>query len=174
MPLDFDIHALHAAVDSQREARGLSWSGVARQVNRGVTTGRPIAATTISRMRDKPWGIEGDTVLQVLLWLGRTPESFVPGGPPGAPLRRPGRGQVLRWDPRLLHAALDAERRRRSLTWREVAVQAGVAAGALAALGGRSRVSFPGVMRITGWLGQPAAAFTRPFPRWSEKRGLLA
>ena len=40
--------------------------------------GHPIATSTITGLKDKAVG-EGDGILAMLLWLRRTPESFVPG-----------------------------------------------------------------------------------------------
>jgi hypothetical protein len=80
---DFDILALHQAIDTKRFERRLTWSAVAREVNR---TGErkdphPISPSTISGLKNRRWGVEGDGVLQMLLWLDRSPESFVPGHP---------------------------------------------------------------------------------------------
>ena len=101
---DFDVDALFAALDEQRQARGLSWQAMAREVNGpfATTTSRPITASTISGMRGKR-AIEGDSVLQQLRWLNRTPESSVPGGTGVAeedcalPSVSPNR--ILRFDP---------------------------------------------------------------------------
>ncbi len=89
----FDIDALYDALDAQREERGLAWGGVMREINgtyRDVDL-RPIAASTITTMRDRDY-LNGDGVIQMLLWLDRTPESFVPGhaspNAPGEPVDR--------------------------------------------------------------------------------------
>jgi hypothetical protein len=76
VPKDFDLRALYDALDDRRRAQGISWSELAREVNRHRTTLRPIALSTITGLRQKPQG-EGDGILQMILWLGRTPESFV-------------------------------------------------------------------------------------------------
>src|SRR5215475_2221646 len=72
---DFDIAALHSAIDEQRTRRKLSWKAVAIEVNH---TGErfaihPISPSTISGLKNKRWGVEGDRVLQMLLWLDRSP-----------------------------------------------------------------------------------------------------
>jgi hypothetical protein len=110
--------------------------------------------------------IEGDGVLQALRWLRRTPESFVPGHSDGlnedARLPHVDPHQILRFDAVAIHAALDARRLERQLTWTEVAreIGGGPAAG-LTRLADGGRVSFPHVMRIVRWLGRPAASLTR-------------
>jgi hypothetical protein len=112
---DFDLAALYTAPDEQRRARGLTWAGVTREINR--PDARPVlhpvsvsSVTGTSRGR----GGEGNNVLLMLLWLNRTPESFVPGHPapaaPGTLLPRPSADRHLRWDVPALHAALDAQR----------------------------------------------------------------
>ena len=77
---DVDLRALYEALDEQRRARDLTWAGVTAGVNRHRTQLRPIAQSTITSLKEKR-SVEGDGILQMLLWLGRTPESFVPGVP---------------------------------------------------------------------------------------------
>src|SRR5262245_8486663 len=117
---DFDLRALYEALDAARVERGLSWAALAGEVNRFRTVMRPISTSTITGLRSKRVG-EGDGILQMLLWLGRTPESFVPGmaGADASRFRLPRlkTTQILRWDTRALFAALDAGRQQRRLTW---------------------------------------------------------
>ena len=79
--VDFDLGAVRGAIDSQRQARNLSWAATAHQINRlddGVAWKYKIATTSISKLGCNKSGIaEGDGMLQMLLWLGRSPESFV-------------------------------------------------------------------------------------------------
>jgi hypothetical protein len=162
---DFELHALYDALDALRRDRDLSWKAVADEVNRHRTFMRPIASSTITSLKQKRVG-EGDGILQMLLWLRRTPESFVPGAhdPQSERFCRPEltTGQILRWDTRALHAALDERRRRESLTWADVARQIGrYTPGQLTTLARGGRTGFPHVMRIVRWLDRPAAAFTR-------------
>ncbi|HEX8769287.1 MAG TPA: hypothetical protein VF711_00820 [Acidimicrobiales bacterium] len=107
--------------------------------------------------------IEGDGALQMLIWLDRTPESFMAGVAPGAgaPLPRVGPERILRWDPPAIHRALEARRAERAMTWRDVAAEVGVTATSLSGLSKARRVGFPHVMRMVRWLGRPAAEFTR-------------
>jgi hypothetical protein len=166
---DFDLRALYEAIDARRRERDLSWTAVAREVNRFRTTLRPISASTITSLREKPVG-EGDGILQMLLWLGRTPESFVPGiaDAEGDGFRLPTvtTGQILRWDTRALFSALNAQRLERKLTWAEVARDIrGFTPGMLTRLAKGGRIGFPRVMRLVRWLDRPAAGFTR-IARW--------
>lgn len=161
---DFDLKALYHALDEQRRLREMSWAAVTREINH-FAVGRPIATSTITGLKNNRLG-EGDGILQMLLWLDRTPESFVPGNQEADTerFRLPElqRGQILRWDTKALHAALNAQRQARALTWTEVAQQVGgFTPGMLTNLAKGGRAGFPGVMRIVKWLGQPATTFTR-------------
>ena len=146
----------------------MSWSAVAGEVNRHRTTLRPISASTITSLRQKPVG-EGDGILQMLLWLRRTPESFVPGiaDADSDTFRLPElkTGQILRWDTTALFLALNARRQTQELTWAEVAREVRFTPGMLTNLSKGGRIGFPRVMRLVRWLGRPAAAFTR-IARW--------
>jgi hypothetical protein len=166
---DFDLKALYAAMDEQRRSRALSWAAVTREINHFITDGHPVASSTITGVKTKAVA-EGDGILQMLQWLRRTPESFVPGFPDADAIRfqLPGQteGQILRWDAAALHAALNAKRQAAGLTWQDVANEVGgVSSGMLTYLAKGGRVGFPGVMRMTAWLGQPATIFTRLMPR---------
>ena len=162
---DFDLKALYDALDERRRSLDMSWAAVARAINRFEASIRPMATSTITGLATQAVA-EGDGVLQMLLWLDRTPESFVAGFV-GADaeryrLRRVENGGILRWDTKALHSAVDAQRQARGMTWKDVAAQiGGVAPASLTGLAKGGRTAFPGVMRIVRWLGQPASGFTR-------------
>jgi hypothetical protein len=169
---DFDLKALYEALDAQRLARNLTWTAVMREVSRSSSisveqqkASRAITTSTIRGIKDKAI-CEGDGILQMLLWLHQTPESFIPGFPnsdaerfwlPDIPI-----GQCLRWDARALYEALNTRRQMRHMTWRQVAQELdGCTAPTLTNLAKGGRVSFPTVMRLVLWVEQPAATFTR-------------
>jgi hypothetical protein len=121
--------------------------------------------STITGLRHKPIG-EGDSILQILLWLGRTPESFVSNfrDSDSECFRLPSltTGQILRWDTHALFLALNAQRLERQLTWSGVAREVrGFTPGMLTNLSKGGRIGFPRVMRLVRWLGRPAVTFTR-------------
>jgi transcriptional regulator with XRE-family HTH domain len=151
---DFDLVALHAALDARRMELGLAWADVARDLG--------VSSSTLRGLGTRPRA-EGDGVLRAVAWLGRSPESFVPGQrtASGTALL-PSAARVLRFDVRALYAALDGERVARGLTWRDVALASGVGSAAgLTRLRAGGRVMFPEVMRMLAWLGAPAARFVR-------------
>ncbi len=163
----FDMQALQAALEEARLARGLSWSELAAEINRAFagTPSIPISVSTLRGMRKKS-SVTSAVVLQVLRWLGRTPESFLVGFSAGASeeeqLPEPGSGHVLRFDTRAMHEALDAERARRGMKWKEVANKLpGFSENMLKNLATGPLIGFPRVMLILQWLGQPAVRFVR-------------
>src|SRR4051812_8243368 len=172
---DFDLSALYDALDAQRRERGLTWAAATREINRFATEGHAMSASTITGLKSRPI-VEGDGVLQILLWLGRSPESFVPSVPDSSSARfqlePPGEGFILRWDTQALHAALDARRRDRGMTWKSVAEEiGGFSPAMLTRLAEPGRVMFPKVMRLVRWLAEPARSFTRIIRRGSPWRG---
>jgi len=68
----------------------------------------------------------------------------------------------IRFDARALYEALDAQRRERNLSWRQVADEIGVSTATLTRtrLGGRMEVD--GMLAMTRWLGRTAESFTHP------------
>lgn len=168
---DFDVAALYDALDAQRRARGLSWRRVADEITaqhagwlaRRGARAHPLSPSTLTGMRERP-STTANHALGMLLWLGRTPESFIPGhevDTADATLPQVGPDRILRWDSVGLHAALDAQRRERGMTWQEVARAVGCSPSQVAGLA-RLRYS-PGIvvaMRMVRWLGCPAATFT--------------
>jgi hypothetical protein len=163
---DFDLAALYAALDSERESRSLSWSGLTREVNAIFKDVRcpPIATSTITTLNGKP-DVIGNAALQLLVWLNRAPESFVPGydGRVGSAhaLPRVGSDRILRFDTPAIYRALDAARIARQLSWKQVAEQIGMAtATQLTRFRKGGGVGMCAVTRIAQWLGRPVASFT--------------
>jgi hypothetical protein len=109
----------------------------------------------------------GDTSCQhalfFLRWLGRSPESFMPGEEPKAyeqPMPAVGPDRRLRWNLKKLHGALDEQRRERSLTWKQLAHELRCTPSQLTGIrNARFGMSMRLAMRITRWLGRPAANF---------------
>ena len=167
MVQDFDIDLLYAELDQKRQSQGLTWAGVAKEIERRYTK---VSASTIKGIRGKQF-VEGDGVLQMLLWLGRSPECFVPGLKVGRKhrLTHP-KNAVLRFDVKEIYRRLDAKRMDEALAWKEVANQiGGFSAGALKRFEKGGRTAFPGVMRIARWLGVPAKELTGEDARQSQE-----
>ncbi len=167
----FDVKALHATLDAERRARRLNWIALAAEINKPFegTPSIPISISTMRGMRDKR-SVTSAVVLQILRWLGRTPESFLAGRDMAPAAREtlpdPGPSRILRFDTRAIHAALNAERAARGMTWKEVADEIpGFTESMLTNLAKGPLIGFPRVMSLTQWLRRPAACFVRDHGR---------
>jgi len=166
--IDFDIAALFEALDSQRRNRALSWQGVAQELwdqSAALNKRRndhPISASTLTGMVKRK-----DTTCQhalfMLRWLGRAPESFVPGSTVDAPrtaLPFVGPDQRLRWNLQELYDALDSRRRERSFTWPQLAQELQCSPSQLTGIKrARFAIGMRLAMRIVAWLDRPARDF---------------
>jgi hypothetical protein len=131
----------------------------------------PTSLSTIRGMCGKA-SVTSAVILQVLRWLGRSPESFLAGrsvststvDASAEALPDVGPQRILRFDTKALYAALDEARRERGLTWRQAASELpGFKQGMLTNLATGPAIEFPRVMRSTQWLGRPAAEFVRGY-----------
>ena len=161
---DFDVAALSEALDARRRELGMTWQELAVQVTDRPSrrSDRRIAASTFQGMSQRR-SVKDTVVLQAVRWLGRTPESFVPGlgerpehALPGVDAGRPA------LDTRAIYLAVNDQRTARGLTWRDVAdeIGPGVTAGMLTRLADGTGTGFPRVMGIFQWLERPVAEFT--------------
>jgi hypothetical protein len=165
---DFSLADLYAALDAHWRERGLTWQEAMHEINRRRRGNHPIAVSTVSGLRTKRVA-EGDGVLQMLRWLERSPEHFVPGFAASDSHKLPDipTHYVLRFDTRKLYAALEAQRVAGATTWRQVAWDIGgplIGQRSLPNLKKGGRTAFPVVVRIARWLGQPTASFTHATP----------
>ena len=71
---------------------------------------------------------------------------------------------MRRFNPKALYAALDAERRSRGLTWKQVAQDTGVSPSTIARTQHGGRMEVDGVLALVGWLGVPVETFTHETP----------
>ena len=156
---DFDVRGLWDAMETERRRRDITWRRVLEEMSvPGVE--HPLSLTTIQNLRRL------DTVtcqhaLGMIGWLRRTPESFVRGlNRPGAPLPLGAPTRLLRWDMSAFADAVSAERRRRGLTWTELAHELDCSVSQVAGLSRlRYGTTMRLAMRITRWLDRPAADF---------------
>lgn len=81
----FDFQGVHHSLDEERRKRGLSWMELAEEVNRPFvdTPSIPIHPTTLRDMPKKR-SVTSAVVLQVLRWLGKSPEAFLVPPSPGS------------------------------------------------------------------------------------------
>jgi hypothetical protein len=101
---EFDVGALHEALDAERIDRGLTWRGVADELwnlSAELNARRydhPISPSTLKGMANRG-ATSCQHALFMLRWLGRTPESFLPPGAGSAgaalPIGRAGPSSAL-------------------------------------------------------------------------------
>ncbi len=166
---DFDAVALFEALDGQRQEKALSWRQVADAVwaQSSVLNERrhdhPIAVETITGMRKR-----NDTSCQhalfLLRWIGRAPEAFIADPVPGTAgvgLPAAGPDRRLRWNLRALYDAVNVRKGEEGLTWSSLADLLGCTPSQLTGIKtARFAIGMRLAMRITQWLGRPAADFT--------------
>jgi hypothetical protein len=165
----FNAAALWDAMDKRRRSRDLSWPQVMAEINSrsiGVAArlgdrNHPMSLSAVMAMPTRRT-VGCQHALGMLQWLGEAPERFMPWTDADAPpLPDVGPDRRLRWDIPALYAALDAERRRRAMTWRDVAQDLGCAPGQLTGLRKvRYGVGMTLAMRSARWLGRHAASLT--------------
>ena len=164
----FSVRQLGAAMDAERQRRGLSWPQLAAEIwdqsaqLNAVRRDHPIAASTLKRLTDGG-GVSCQHALFVLRWLERSPESFLPGGEPAGvdcTLPRSGPDRRLRWDLLATYEAMNERRVGEGLSWQELADQLRCTPNQLTGLRtARFAMNMTVAMRITQWLGVPAATF---------------
>jgi hypothetical protein len=164
------MQALLDALDAARRARSLTWVALTAEINKPFhgTPSIPISIGTIRSMRTKR-AVTSAVVLQVLRWLGRTPESFLRGNEASADvpdmnqaLPEPGPSRILRFDTAAMYRAINDERIRRGMTWKQLARELpGFTENMLKNLANGPLIGFPHVTMIPQWLGCPAATFVR-------------
>jgi hypothetical protein len=165
---EFDARRMYAAMEAERVRRGLSWPQLAAQLwdQSSVLNERrgdhPISPATL-RGIDTRADCTCQHALFILRWLGRFPESFLvvpPADVERTTLPPAGTDQRLRWNLAMVHDALDACRRERGLTWRQMAKELRCTEHQARALRtARYAIGMRLMMRIVVWLGRPAATF---------------
>jgi len=166
---DFDGDALFTALDAQRQAHGLSWSGVARaiseqsyELNQRRPRDQPMAASTIINL-----GRRRDTSCQhgllFVQWLRAAPEQFLVGRthdllrcalPEPVPDRRP------RWDLEHLGTSLQEARCDAHVTWSRLADVLRCSPSQIQHIPrARYAIGMGLAMRTVQWLDRPAADF---------------
>jgi hypothetical protein len=169
----FDCAALFGALDAQRHDRGLDWQQLADELwQQSADLNAEIGGNALCGGAVPRLGRRGTVSCQyalfMLRWLRRAPEDFLTGPVVEVgDVRLPDAGpdSRLRWDLNQLHTALNEQRQEHGLTWTELAAQLGCTAGRLTNLRTARLADMDLAMRVTQWVGRPAAAFIHP-ARW--------
>jgi hypothetical protein len=162
----FDGTALIHALDRQRAERGLDWTALAAELwqqSAALNAERPgpsLCPGALVRTAQRGT-MSCQYALILLRWVQRAPEEFLRPAPdvPGRPLPEAGPDRRLRWNLAELHGAVNDERRRRGWTWAELAAELGCTPSRLTNLRTARLADMGLTMRITQWLGRPAAEF---------------
>jgi hypothetical protein len=170
----FDCGALFDALDVERRERDMGWYELADQLweqssdlNAERSGDHPLCGGAVQRLRERD-ATSCQYALFMLRWLHRSPEDFLAGPVRDVgDIRLPevGADRRLRWDLSQLHAALNGRRQQLRLTWAELAAELDCTPSRLTNLRSARLADMSLVMRITQWLGRPAAAFIHP-ARW--------
>jgi hypothetical protein len=166
----FDCDALFGALDAQRQGHGLGWYQLADELweqsedLNAQRSDHPLCGGAIQRLPQRG-ATSCQYALFMLRWLERAPEDFLTGpvvevGDVSLPEAGPDRR--LRWDLSQLHAALNEQRQERKLTWSALAQELGCTPARLTNLRTARLADMDLAMRVTQWLGRPAAAFIHP------------
>jgi hypothetical protein len=163
----FDCGALFSALDAQRRDRGLDWYPLANELwqqSSGLNarrTDHPLCGGAIQRLEERG-ATSCQYALFMLRWLRLAPEDFLVGqvvDVGDVRLPEAGSDSRLRWDLTELHAALNQQRQESGLTWGELAQELDCTPSRLTNLRTAQFADMDLAMRVTQWLGQPAAAF---------------
>ena len=166
----FDCSALISALDAQRADRGLGWTALADELWQqsselnAALSGHSLCPGALVRLATRG-SMSCQYALIILRWIRRAPEDFLTGPVVDVgEVRLPGAGtdSRLRWDLSQVHAALNERRRERQLTWAELAEELHCTPSRLTNLRTARLADMGLTMRITQWLGQPAALFVHP------------
>ena len=163
----FDGDALISALDAQRADRQLNWNSLADELwGQSALLNAELADNCLcpgALVRTAKRGtMSCQYALIILRWLGRAPEEFLTG--PNHAVGRTALPQTdahhrLRWDLNELYAALNERRRELCLPWTALAEQLTTTTSRLTNLRTARLADMDLTMRITQWLGRPAADF---------------
>jgi hypothetical protein len=169
----FDGSSLIRALDEKRADRGLDWTALATELwGQSAELNAELADAHLcpgALVRTAKRGTMSCQYALILLrWIGRAPEDFLTGAVVAvgeARLPEAGPDSRLRWDLSQVYAALNERRRSLGLTWAELAEELDCTPGRLTNLRTARLADMNLAMRVTQWLGQPAASFVHP-ARW--------
>jgi hypothetical protein len=166
----FDGNALVAALDARRADLGMGWTALADELWRQSSelnarlSDHSLCPGALVRTV-KRGTMSCQYALIILRWIHRAPEDFLTGpvvDVGDVQLPEAGPDSRLRWDLEQLHASLDEHRCERKLTWAGLADELDCTPSRLTNLRTARLADMDLTMRITQWLGKPAASFVHP------------
>jgi hypothetical protein len=167
----FDFDAFFDALDQQRRELRMGWFELADELwdqsadlNAQRVDDHPLCGGAVSRLRDRG-ATSCQYALFMLRWMDRAPEEFLTGPVVDVgEIRLPeaAHDSRLRWDLNQVHTALNEQRQERGLTWVALATELDCTPSRLTNLRTARLADLELVLRVTQWLGQPAATFIHP------------
>jgi hypothetical protein len=166
----FDAEAMIDALDTQRAEQGLGWTALADELwqqSAELNAQRADQALCPGALvrTAKRGSMSCQYALIILRWIRRAPEDFLTGpvvDVGDVRLPEAGSDRRLRWDLGQVHAALNEHRRMQDLTWAQLAGSLDCTANRLTNLRNARLADMNLTMRVTQWLGRPAARFVHP------------
>jgi hypothetical protein len=166
----FDGAALIRALDEQRAGLELGWNELAdvltkqsAELNAQLDDHAMCPGALVRTARRATMSCQYALIL--LRWIGRAPEDFLDGPAVDVGdtrLPEAGADRRLRWELSELHTALNERRQLDGLTWAELGAELQCTPNRLTNLRTARLADMDLTMRITQWLGQPAARFVHP------------
>lgn len=163
----FDGERLIRALDDERSARALPWSGLAVELwDQSADLNARLGDDALCPGALHRTALRGTMTCQyalpLLRWLGRAPEDFLVGDVIDVgetALVTAGPDKRLHWDLAELYADLDRRRQSRGLTWAALGAELGCTPSRLTNLRTARQADMGLAMQITQWLGEPAARY---------------
>jgi hypothetical protein len=163
----FDGDALISALNAQRAERGLGWTPLADELwQQSADLNAELADHSLcpgALVRTARRGsMSCQYALIILRWIRCAPEDFLRGpvvDVGDVRLPEAGTDSRLRWDLSQVHAQLNERRREHELTWPELAAELDCTPSRLTNLRTARLADMDLAMRVTQWLGKPAAQF---------------
>ena len=156
--LDFDVAKLWEAMCTRRELEGLSDKQMMDEINVVNNNRVPISLATVKNMVKRN-NTTCQHALHMLRWLDTTPEDFLVDaqGNGSLPFSNEGR---LYWNIRVLADAVNDEKEKRGLTWKQLAQDLKCSQNQVSGLHKiRYGISIHLAMKITQWLKRPSTDF---------------
>ena len=150
--MGFDYRMLWEALEDERVRRGLTKTALVKDI-------AWLSAGVIKKL-EQGQATSCQHVTGLLRWLGRSPESFVPGVKDDPAYALPDVGAyAIRWSMPKLWAAVDARREASGASW--ATIESEFEWPGMRSFGKDISYGIPMdlAMRVTQWLGMPAAAF---------------
>lgn len=163
----FDGEQLIRALDEQRAARELRWTGLAVELwEQSAELNARLGGDALCPGALHRTALRGTMscqyALPLLRWLGRPPEDFLVGAVTDVgetDIVTAGPDKRLHWDLAQLYADLDRRRQERGLTWAALGAELGCTPGRLTNLRTARQADMGLTMQVAQWLGQPAARY---------------